>query len=82
MGDSDLNPSEDDWYDVVRRADGAVMCSFPGGDRFLVYRSGGLISMRPLLDEEIIFTPNAVVQFLTGLGYRIDGPSDNMVSSV
>ncbi len=38
--------------------------------------------MRPLLDEEIIFTPNAVVQFLTGLGYRIDVPSDNMISSV
>jgi len=57
------------------------MCSFPAGDRFLVYRSGGLISMRPLLDEEIIFTPNAVVQFLTDLGYRIDGPSDNMISS-
>ncbi|WP_238084494.1 hypothetical protein [Pseudescherichia vulneris] len=82
MGDSALNLSDADWYDVVRRTDGTVMCSFPAGDRFLVYRSGGLISMRPLLDEEIIFTPNAVVQFLTGLGYRIDGPSDNMISSV
>jgi len=74
--------SEPDWYDVVRRADGAVLCSFPGGDRFLVYKSGGLISMRPLLDEEIIFTPTAVVQFLTTLGYRIQRPSDNMISSV
>lgn len=82
MGDSALNSSDADWYDVVRRTDGAVICSFPAGDRFLVYRSGGLISMRPLLDEEIIFTPNAVVQFLMGLGYRIDGPSDNMISSV
>ena len=82
MGDSALNTSDADWYDVVRRTDGTVICSFPAGDRFLVYRSGGLISMRPLLDEEIIFTPNAVVQFLTCLGYRIDGPSDNMISSV
>jgi len=82
VGDSALNSSEADWYDVVRRVDGVVMCSFPAGDRFLVYRSGGLISMRPLLDEEIIFTPNAVVQFLTSLGYRIDGPFDNMISSV
>lgn len=47
-----------------------------------VYKSGGLISMRPLLDEEIIFTPTAVVQFLTDLGYRIQRPSDNMISSV
>ncbi len=38
--------------------------------------------MRPLLDEEIIFTPTAVVQFLTTLGYRIQRPSDNMISSV
>lgn len=38
--------------------------------------------MRPLLDEEIIFTPTAVVQFLTDLGYRIQKPSDNMISSV
>ena len=82
MGDSALNTSDADWYDVVRRTDGTVICSFPAGDRFLVYRSGGLISMRPLLDEEIIFTPNAGVQFLTCLGYRIDGPSDNMISSV
>lgn len=82
MGESALNSSDVDWYDVVRRTDGTVICSFPGGDRFLVYRSGGLISMRPLLDEEIIFTPNAVVQFLTGLGCRIEGLSDNMISSV
>lgn len=80
--DCALNPFEPDWYDVVRRADGAVLCSFPAGDRFLIYKSGGLISMRPLLDDEIVFTPTAVVQFLTDLGYRIQRPSDNMISSV
>ena len=82
VSDSDINPSESDWYDVVRRNDGSVVCSFPAGDRFLIYRSGGLISMRPLLDEEIVFTPTAVVQFLTSIGYRIEKPSDNMISSV
>ena len=41
-----------------------------------------MISMRPLIDEEEVFTPNGFMQFLRRLGYRVTPPSDNMKSTV
>ena len=41
-------------YDLVRRADGKNVFSFPAGGRYLVDTSNGLQSMRPLMDDEII----------------------------
>lgn len=64
------------WYDVVRREDQAVVYSFHGEGRYLVYRTNGMISLRPLLDDEEIFTLNGFMQFATRLGYQVIPPSD------
>lgn len=45
-----------DIYDLVRRADGKAVYSFPFGGRYLVDTSNGIQSMRPLMEDEIIFT--------------------------
>ena len=45
-----------DIYDLVRRADGKAVYSFPVGGRYLVDTSNGIQSMRPLMEDEIIFT--------------------------
>nr|WP_072205589.1 hypothetical protein [Klebsiella aerogenes] len=74
-------PNDQAWYDVVRRTDGVVICSFPSTGRHLVYRSDGIISMRPLLPEEEIFTLNGFMRFAERLGYRVTPPSDNMKST-
>lgn len=71
----------DDFYDLVRRSTGEVVCSVRASGRYLVYTTNGVASMRPLLEDEIIFTQTAVVQFLRSVGYRITPPSDNMKST-
>lgn len=43
-----------DIYDLVRRADGKAVYSFPVGGRYLVDTSNGIQSMRPLMEDEII----------------------------
>jgi len=68
--------ADDQWYDVVRRGDKAVIYSFPADGRYLVYRVNGLVSLRPLLEDEEIFTLNGFMQFATRLGYRLIPPSD------
>lgn len=75
-----ITESEDQWYDVVRRADKTVVYSFPSNGRYLVYRANGLVSLRPLLDDEEIFTLNGFMQFATRLGYRVIPPSDMITS--
>nr|WP_236900302.1 hypothetical protein [Enterobacter cloacae complex sp. FDA-CDC-AR_0132] len=72
--------ADDQWYDVVRRADKAVIYSFPGEGRYLVYRVNGIVSLRPLLEDEEIFTLNGFMQFAKRLGYRITPPSDIILS--
>ncbi|MBL5928543.1 hypothetical protein [Lelliottia amnigena] len=72
--------ADDQWYDVVRRADKAVIYSFPAEGRYLVYRVNGLVSLRPLLDDEEVFTLNGFMQFATRLGYRVIPPSDIILS--
>lgn len=42
-------------YNLVRCSDGKTVFSFPAGGRYLVDTSNGLQSMRPLMDDEIIF---------------------------
>ena len=74
-------PSNHSWYDVVRRSDGAIVCSFPAEGRHLIYRANGIISMRPLLPDEEIFTLNGFMKFAERLGYRVFPPSDNMKST-
>lgn len=75
------SPEDQTWYDVVRRTDGAVVCSFPSSGRHLVYRTNGVISMRPLLPDEEIFTLNGFMRLAERLGYRVLPPSDNMKST-
>lgn len=77
---ADAFNADDQWYDVVRRADKAVIYSFPAEGRYLVYRVNGIVSLRPLLEEEEIFTLNGFMQFAKRLGYRITPPSDIILS--
>ena len=70
----------DDWYDIVRRSDGRVMSSFCGERRHLVYRQNGIISLRPMLEEELVFTHSSMVKFLKRCGYGITPPPDNLIS--
>ncbi|MEA4549804.1 hypothetical protein VBR30_17225 [Klebsiella pneumoniae] len=81
MSDGIEVPTNHSWYDVVRRSDGAIICSFPAKGRHLIYRVNGIISMRPLLPEEEIFTLNGFMKFAERLGYRVLPPSDNMKST-
>ena len=81
MSDSNEVPTDNSWYDVVRRSDGAIVCSFPSAGRHLVYRVNGVVSMRPLLPDEEIFTLNGFMRFAERLGYRVIPPSDNMKST-
>ncbi|WP_262788970.1 hypothetical protein [Enterobacter cloacae] len=80
MSDSVLHMSEDTWYDIVRRSDGCVVFSFPSSGRHLIYRVNGIVSLRPLLEEEEIFTLNGFMQFAKRLGYRVTPPSDIILS--
>nr|WP_247609041.1 hypothetical protein [Enterobacter ludwigii] len=77
---ADAFNADDQWYDVVRRADKAVIYSFPAEGRYLVYRVNGIVSLRPLLEEEEIFTLNGFMQFAKRLGYRVSPPSDIILS--
>lgn len=81
MSDSIEVPDDHVWYDVVRRSDVAIICSFPAEGRHLIYRANGIISMRPLLPDEEIFTLNGFMKFAERLGYRVLPPSDNMKST-
>lgn len=56
-----------DWYDIVRRSDKVVMGSMPAGDRHLVYCKNGLVSLRPLLDDEAVFSMSTAAGFLRRL---------------
>ncbi|MCM7766337.1 MULTISPECIES: hypothetical protein [Enterobacter] len=69
MCSADAFNADDQWYDVVRRADKAVIYSFPAEGRYLVYRVNGIVSLRPLLEEEEIFTLNGFMQFAKRLGF-------------
>nr|ELS4523922.1 hypothetical protein [Enterobacter hormaechei] len=60
-----------DIYDLVRRADGKKVASFPNNDRWQIYINGGIASARPLLDEEILITPAGMIQFLQRCGYQV-----------
>ncbi|WP_454779295.1 hypothetical protein [Klebsiella michiganensis] len=70
--------ADNSWFDIVRRSDGKVVCSFPSAGKHLMYRDNGIVSMRPLLPDEVIFTLNGFMKFAEKLGYRIIPPSDNM----
>nr|AKH60704.1 hypothetical protein [Salmonella phage SEN23] len=82
MSNSALQKSEDSWYDIVRRSDGCVVFSFPSSGRHLIYRVNGMVSMRPLLDDEEVFTPPPVLCILFAVSAtRVTPPSDNMKST-
>ncbi|EPY4258432.1 hypothetical protein ACXDH1_001028 [Klebsiella variicola] len=72
------NFADNSWFDIVRRSDGKVVCSFPSAGKHSMYRDNGIVSMRPLLPDEVIFTLNGFMKFAEKLGYRIIPPSDNM----
>ncbi|MDE1571792.1 hypothetical protein PWK01_02775 [Klebsiella pneumoniae] len=71
-----------EWYDIVRRSDGVIMGSIPAGDNHLVYSKNGLVSLRPLLDDESVFNLSTMTAFLRRLGYHISPSTDNMKSTV
>lgn len=60
LSNSALQKSEDSWYDIVRRSDGCVVFSFPSSGRHLIYRVNGMVSMRPLLDDEEVLLPTVL----------------------
>ncbi|MHB7006555.1 hypothetical protein ACYCHM_18055 [Klebsiella pneumoniae] len=64
-----------DAYDLVRRTDGKVVYSFPAGGRYLVDTSNGIQSMRPLMEDEIIFTVESAARFLLKIGYQVIPPT-------
>ncbi|EGZ5754136.1 hypothetical protein JJD91_003413 [Salmonella enterica] len=64
-----------DIYDLVRCSDGKTVFSFPAGCRYLVDTSNGLQSMRPLMDDEIIFTVESATRFLKKIGYQVIPPA-------
>ncbi|MNC03628.1 hypothetical protein D3C75_510410 [compost metagenome] len=82
MRDGSDSNEQSDWYDIVRRSDGKVMGSMPLDRGYLVYRKNGLVSLRPLLDDEFVFTPSSAARFLTSIGYHVSQPSDIMISTV
>ncbi|WP_336657637.1 hypothetical protein [Leclercia adecarboxylata] len=70
-----------DWYDIVRRSDGTVVGSMSLERRYLVYTRNGMVSYRPLLEDEGIFNLSTGTRFLRRLGYRLAEPSDIMIST-
>ena len=74
MDCSDDGSADGEWYDIVRRSDGSVMFSFTDTQRHLIYRENGIISMRPVLDEECVFAMNTIVQVMINHGYRVIPP--------
>ncbi len=70
-----------DWYDIVRRSDGTVVGSMSLERRYLVYTRNGMVSCRPLLEDEGIFNLSTGTRFLRRLGYRLAEPSDIMIST-
>jgi len=70
-----------DWYDIVRRSDGTVVGSMSLERRYLVYTRNGMVSCRPLLEDEGIFNLSTGTRFLRRLGYRLVQPSDIMIST-
>jgi hypothetical protein len=60
-----------DIYDLVRRSDGETIYSFPAGGRWQLYTANGIVSARPLADDEIIMTPASMVQLLRRIGYCV-----------
>ncbi|HFY0733502.1 TPA: hypothetical protein ACIGWT_004494 [Citrobacter amalonaticus] len=64
-----------DIYDLVRRADGKAVYSFPVGGRYLVDTSNGIQTMRPLLGDEMIFSVESAARFLMKIGYQVIPPA-------
>lgn len=67
---------QDNWYDIVRRSDGMLIGSVQLQSRCLLYTRNGIVSCRPLLEDEGIFNISSGSRFLRRLGYRITEPSD------
>ena len=76
------NQEQGDWYDIIRRSDGKLMGSMPLERQYLVYSRNGLVSCRPLLEDEGVFNLSSGTRFLRRLGYRITQPSDMIISTV
>ena len=70
-----------DWYDIIRRSDGKLIGSMSFESRCLVYTRNGMVSCRPLLEDEGIFNLSSGTRFLRRLGYRVNQPSDIMIST-
>ena len=65
----------DMWINTLAPDDGKIVFSFPAGGRYLVDTSIGLQSMRPLMDDEILFTVESAARFLKKIGYQVIPPA-------
>lgn len=70
----------DTGYAIVK-SDGCVVAKIPSDNRYLVYSSNGLLSCRPLLDDEGVFNITSGTCILRRLGYRVTQPSDMIIST-
>lgn len=79
----DVNDGQEqtDWYDIIRRSDGMLLASMPLDRQYLVYNRNGLVSCRPLLEDEGVFNLSSGTRFLRQLGYRVTQPSDIIIST-
>ncbi|HAT2600452.1 TPA: hypothetical protein JD836_19630 [Citrobacter freundii] len=64
-------PQDLEIFDVVRRSDGMVMNHIYPGNRYMAYTQNGLVSVRPLMADEIVGTPKLFEQMLERAGYDL-----------
>lgn len=64
-------PQDCEIFDVIRRSDGMVMNHIYSGNRHMVYTQNGLVSVRPLMADEIVGTPRLFEQMLERAGYDL-----------
>lgn len=64
-----------DIYDLVRRADGKAVYSFPVGGRYLVDNSNGIPTMIPVLEDEFVATVQAFIEAARRAGYQVIPPA-------
>ena len=81
-------PTNHSWYDVVRRSDGAIICSFPAEGRHLIYRVNGIISKCKLgsvleADYKLVRNPAFHRRYfaLLNLGFEYWEPTGGAISS-
>lgn len=71
MCSADAFNADDQWYDVVRRADKAVIYSFPAEGRYLVYRVNGIVHYDPYSKRKKSSLLTGLCNLQNGLGTEL-----------